>query len=51
MRRFSILKKESSIAKEIKIQAEHINRGLDDLVKKLKVRGWKWSIISGHKDT
>lgn len=36
MRRFSLLKKESSIAKEIKIQAEHINRGLDDLVKEVK---------------
>ncbi|XP_039734182.1 syntaxin-19 [Pteropus medius] len=36
MRRFSLLKKESSITKEIKTQAEHINRGLDDLVKEVK---------------
>ncbi|XP_004439985.1 PREDICTED: syntaxin-19 [Ceratotherium simum simum] len=36
MRRFSLLKRESSITKEIKIQAEHINRGLDDLVKEVK---------------
>ncbi|KAM7132039.1 syntaxin-19 isoform 1-T1 [Molossus nigricans] len=36
MRRFSLLKKESSIAKEIKIQAEHVKRGLDDLVKEAK---------------
>lgn len=33
MRRFSVLKRESSITKEIKNQAEHINRGLDNLVK------------------
>ncbi|XP_062944053.1 syntaxin-19 [Cynocephalus volans] len=36
MRRFSLLKRESSTTKEIKIQAEHINRGLDDLVKEVK---------------
>ncbi|XP_027799069.1 syntaxin-19 [Marmota flaviventris] len=36
MRRFSLLKRESSITKEIKTQAEHINRGLDDLVKEVK---------------
>lgn len=36
MRRFSLLKKESSITKEIKTQAEHINRSLDDLVKEVK---------------
>uniref|UniRef100_K9IZL4 Syntaxin-19 n=1 Tax=Desmodus rotundus TaxID=9430 RepID=K9IZL4_DESRO len=36
MRRFSLLKKESSITKEIKIQAEHIMRGLDNLVKEAK---------------
>lgn len=36
MRRFSLLKRESSITKEIKIQAEHIKRGLDDLVKEVK---------------
>ncbi|XP_071070990.1 syntaxin-19 [Dasypus novemcinctus] len=36
MRRFSLLKRESSITKEIKIQAEHINRGLDDLMKEVK---------------
>ncbi|XP_034871068.1 syntaxin-19 [Mirounga angustirostris] len=36
MRRFSLLKRESSITKEIKIQAEHINRGLDDLVKEVR---------------
>lgn len=36
MRRFSLLKRESSIAKEIKTQAEHINRGLDNLVKEVK---------------
>lgn len=33
MRRFSLLKRESSITKEIKAQAEHINRGLDNLGK------------------
>ncbi|XP_016052036.1 PREDICTED: syntaxin-19 [Miniopterus natalensis] len=36
MRRFSLLKRESSATKEIKIQAEHIKRGLDDLVKEAK---------------
>ncbi|KAM5334240.1 syntaxin-19 isoform 1-T2 [Glossophaga mutica] len=36
MRRFSLLKKESSITNEIKIQAEHIMRGLDNLVKEAK---------------
>ncbi|XP_008830463.1 syntaxin-19 [Nannospalax galili] len=36
MRRFSLLKRESTIAKEIKIQAEHINRALGDLVKDVK---------------
>ncbi|XP_004607062.1 syntaxin-19 [Sorex araneus] len=36
MRRFSVLKRESSIAKSIKNQAEYINRGLDDLVKEAK---------------
>ncbi|KAK2499803.1 hypothetical protein MC885_006828 [Smutsia gigantea] len=36
MRRFSLLKRESSITKEIKIQAENINRGLDGLVKEVK---------------
>ncbi|KAM9201235.1 syntaxin-19 isoform 1-T3 [Dugong dugon] len=36
MRRFSLLKRESSITKEIKIQAEHIKRDLDDLIKEVK---------------
>ncbi|XP_076974777.1 syntaxin-19 [Tamandua tetradactyla] len=36
MRRFSLLKRESSITKEIKIQAEHINRSLDNLIKEVK---------------
>lgn len=36
MRRFSLLKRESSITKEIKIQAENINRGLHGLVKEVK---------------
>ncbi|KAM5281846.1 syntaxin-19 [Ctenodactylus gundi] len=36
MRRFSLLKRESSIAKEIKTQAEHVNRGLGELVKDIK---------------
>lgn len=36
MRRFSLLKRECSITKEIKTQAEHINRGLDNLVKEVK---------------
>ncbi|XP_012973606.1 syntaxin-19 [Mesocricetus auratus] len=35
MRRFSLLKRDSTIAKEIKIQAEHINRALGDLVKEV----------------
>lgn len=36
MRRFSLLKRDSTIAKEIKTQAEHINRALGDLVKEVK---------------
>ncbi|XP_010601201.1 syntaxin-19 [Fukomys damarensis] len=36
MRRFSLLKRESSITKEIKTQAEHINRNLGELVKQVK---------------
>lgn len=36
MRRFSLLKRDSTIAKEIKIQAEHINRALGDLAKEVK---------------
>ncbi|XP_055116639.1 syntaxin-19 [Symphalangus syndactylus] len=36
MRRFSLLKRESTITKEVKIQAEHINRSLNDLVKEVK---------------
>lgn len=36
MRRFSLLKRESSITKNIKNQAEHINKGLDDLVQEAK---------------
>lgn len=36
MRRFSILKKESNIAREIKIQAEHIQNCLDELSKTVK---------------
>uniref|UniRef100_A0A8C6HP48 Syntaxin-19 n=1 Tax=Mus spicilegus TaxID=10103 RepID=A0A8C6HP48_MUSSI len=36
MRRFSLLKRDSTIAKEIKIQAEHINRALGDVVKEVK---------------
>ncbi|XP_051006064.1 syntaxin-19 [Acomys russatus] len=36
MRRFSLLKRDSTIAKEIKIQAEHINRALGELVKEVK---------------
>ncbi|XP_051464536.1 syntaxin-19 [Apus apus] len=36
MRRFSVLKKESNIAKEIKIQAEHIRKSLDELLKTVK---------------
>ncbi|KFQ50683.1 Syntaxin-19, partial [Pelecanus crispus] len=36
MRRFSVLKKESNIAREIKIQAEHIRTCLDELSKTVK---------------
>lgn len=36
MRRFSVLKKESNTAREIKIQAEHIRKGLDELSKTVK---------------
>ncbi|GAB1300362.1 Syntaxin-19 [Apodemus speciosus] len=36
MRRFSLLKRDSTIAKEIKIQAEHINRALGDVAKEVK---------------
>ncbi|XP_007955622.1 syntaxin-19 [Orycteropus afer afer] len=36
MRRFSLLKRDASITKEIKIQAEHIKRNLDDLRKDIK---------------
>ena len=36
MRRFSVLKKESNIASEIKIQAEHIRKCLDELSKTVK---------------
>ncbi|XP_036059694.1 syntaxin-19 [Onychomys torridus] len=36
MRRFSLLKRDSTIAKELKTQAEHINRALGDLVKEVK---------------
>ncbi|XP_034970716.1 syntaxin-19 [Zootoca vivipara] len=36
MRRFSVLKKECSITKGIKVQAEHISKCLDDLSKTLK---------------
>ncbi|NXE30089.1 STX19 protein, partial [Ardeotis kori] len=36
MRRFSVLKKESNIAREIKIQAEHIRKCLDELSKAVK---------------
>ncbi|KAM6222433.1 syntaxin-19 [Rhynchocyon petersi] len=36
MRRFSLLKRESSIIKKIKTQAEHIKRDLDDLIKEVK---------------
>ncbi|EGV94998.1 syntaxin-19 [Cricetulus griseus] len=36
MRRFSLLKRDSTIAKEIKIQAEQIHRALGDLVKEVK---------------
>ncbi|KFV64999.1 Syntaxin-19, partial [Dryobates pubescens] len=36
MRRFSVLKKESNVAREIKIQAEHIQNCLDELSKTVK---------------
>ncbi|NXF82276.1 STX19 protein, partial [Sclerurus mexicanus] len=36
MRRFSVLKKESNIAREIKLQAEHIRKCLDELAKTVK---------------
>nr|XP_047927661.1 syntaxin-19 [Anser cygnoides]XP_047927662.1 syntaxin-19 [Anser cygnoides] len=36
MRRFSVLKKESNIAREIKVQAEHVRKGLDELSKTVK---------------
>ncbi|NP_001125702.1 syntaxin-19 isoform X1 [Pongo abelii] len=36
MRRFSLLKRESTVTKEVKIQAEYINRSLNDLVKEVK---------------
>ncbi|NXI37876.1 STX19 protein, partial [Galbula dea] len=36
MRRFSVLKKESNIAREIKIQAEHVQKCLDELSKTVK---------------
>ncbi|NXV83811.1 STX19 protein, partial [Atlantisia rogersi] len=36
MRRFSVLKKESNIAREIKIQAEHIRKCLDELSRTVK---------------
>ncbi|NWR89648.1 STX19 protein, partial [Furnarius figulus] len=36
MRRFSVLKKESNIAREIKLQAEHIRKCLDELSKTMK---------------
>ncbi|NXL36772.1 STX19 protein, partial [Glaucidium brasilianum] len=36
MRRFSVLKKESNIAREIKIQAEHVRKCLDELSKAVK---------------
>ncbi|NXU87603.1 STX19 protein, partial [Xiphorhynchus elegans] len=36
MRRFSVLKKESNIAREIKLQAEHIRKCLDELSKTVK---------------
>ncbi|NWI15626.1 STX19 protein, partial [Crypturellus soui] len=36
MRRFSVLKKESNIAREIKIQAEHVRKCLDELSKTVK---------------
>ncbi|NWQ66571.1 STX19 protein, partial [Neopipo cinnamomea] len=36
MRRFSVLKKESNVAREIKIQAEHVRKCLDELSKAVK---------------
>ncbi|XP_030437515.1 syntaxin-19 [Gopherus evgoodei] len=36
MRRFSVLKKESNITREIKIQAEHVSKCLDELSKTVK---------------
>lgn len=36
MRRFSLLKRDSTITKEIKLQAEHINRALGDVVREVK---------------
>ncbi|KAM4887160.1 syntaxin-19 [Thomomys bottae] len=36
MRRFSLLKRDTTMAKEIKFQAENIHRGLGNLVKELK---------------
>ncbi|XP_068011384.1 syntaxin-19 [Melanerpes formicivorus] len=36
MRRFSVLKKESNVAREIKVQAEHIQNCLDELSKTVK---------------
>ncbi|XP_038622021.1 syntaxin-19 [Tachyglossus aculeatus] len=36
MRRFSVLKKESSITRVLKTEAEHINKGLDDFLKEVK---------------
>ncbi|XP_071429212.1 syntaxin-19 [Pithys albifrons albifrons] len=36
MRRFSVLKKESNVAREIKLQAEHIRKCLDELSKTVK---------------
>ncbi|XP_027761794.1 syntaxin-19 [Empidonax traillii] len=36
MRRFSVLKKESNLAREIKIQAEHVRKCLDELSKAVK---------------
>ncbi|NXD12282.1 STX19 protein, partial [Nothocercus nigrocapillus] len=36
MRRFSVLKKESNIAREIKIQAEHVRKCLDELSQTVK---------------
>ncbi|NXH19430.1 STX19 protein, partial [Bucco capensis] len=36
MRRFSVLKKESNVAREIKLQAEHIHKCLEELSKTVK---------------